>query len=180
MYIMLNSPEHLKDMLKRLDSCMSKNFWPISLIPSLPWRCANSVDLHPLILHTISRSTRHAGIKKPATVTGSSRRFLAQWVLPWSAAFSDWCSAALTTAINALIPGSTSGDNMRIVDLAFLPNLVKNRRITERDFNQRAQHPFGHFHFTRHNSPASRSLWYWQYTGKSDGQSSNRGKTVAS
>lgn len=28
MYIMLNSPEHLKDMLKRLDSCMSKNFWP--------------------------------------------------------------------------------------------------------------------------------------------------------
>ncbi len=39
---------------------------------------------------------------------------------------------------------------MRIVDLAFLPNLVKNRRITERDFNQRAQHPFGHFHFTRH------------------------------
>lgn len=30
MYIMLNSPEHLKDMLKRLDSCMSKNFWPIS------------------------------------------------------------------------------------------------------------------------------------------------------
>ncbi|EEB2098885.1 hypothetical protein SLH75_001274 [Salmonella enterica] len=44
---------------------------------------------------------------------------------------------------------------MRIVDLAFLPNLVKNRRITERDFNQRAQHPFGHFHFTRHNSPAS-------------------------
>ncbi|QSG18807.1 hypothetical protein IRY60_08060 [Salmonella enterica subsp. enterica serovar Typhimurium] len=47
---------------------------------------------------------------------------------------------------------------MRIVDLAFLPNLVKNRRITERDFNQRAQHPFGHFHFTRHNSPASVSL----------------------
>ncbi|MEY5217358.1 hypothetical protein WI647_11985, partial [Salmonella enterica subsp. enterica serovar Corvallis] len=37
MYIMLNSPEHLKDMLKRLDSCMSKNFWPISLIPSLPF-----------------------------------------------------------------------------------------------------------------------------------------------
>lgn len=36
MYIMLNSPEHLKNMLKRLDSCMSKNFWPISLIPSLP------------------------------------------------------------------------------------------------------------------------------------------------
>ncbi len=36
MYIMLNAPEHLKDMLKRLDSCMSKNFWPISLIPSLP------------------------------------------------------------------------------------------------------------------------------------------------
>ncbi len=36
MYIMLNEPEHLKDMLRRLDSCMSKNFWPISLIPSLP------------------------------------------------------------------------------------------------------------------------------------------------
>ncbi|HGJ3235355.1 TPA: hypothetical protein ACJW4O_004567 [Salmonella enterica subsp. enterica serovar Grumpensis] len=34
--IMLNAPEHLKDMLRRLDSCMSKNFWPISLIPSLP------------------------------------------------------------------------------------------------------------------------------------------------
>lgn len=32
----LNAPEHLKDMLRRLDSCMSKNFWPISLIPSLP------------------------------------------------------------------------------------------------------------------------------------------------
>ncbi|WP_262504522.1 hypothetical protein [Salmonella sp. S041_48945] len=40
---------------------------------------------------------------------------------------------------------------MRIVDLAFLPNLVKNRRIRERDFNQRAQHPFGDFHFTRQN-----------------------------
>ncbi|ENZ3205091.1 hypothetical protein ACGGYY_002445, partial [Salmonella enterica] len=37
MYIMLNAPEHLKDMLRRLDSCMSKNFWPISLIPSLPF-----------------------------------------------------------------------------------------------------------------------------------------------
>lgn len=36
MYIMLNTPEQLKDMLSRLDSCMSKNFWPISLIPSLP------------------------------------------------------------------------------------------------------------------------------------------------
>ncbi|EOE1960705.1 DUF1493 family protein [Salmonella enterica subsp. enterica serovar Infantis] len=36
MYIMLNVPGHLKDMLRRLDSCMSKNFWPISLIPSLP------------------------------------------------------------------------------------------------------------------------------------------------
>lgn len=36
MYIMLNAPEQLKDMLRRLDSCMSKNFWPISLIPSLP------------------------------------------------------------------------------------------------------------------------------------------------
>lgn len=43
----------------------------------------------PAILHTITRSTRRAGIKKPAIVTGSSRRFLAQWVLPWSAAFSD-------------------------------------------------------------------------------------------
>lgn len=29
MYIMLNAPEQLKDMLRRLDSCMSKNFWPI-------------------------------------------------------------------------------------------------------------------------------------------------------
>lgn len=38
MYIMLNAPEQLKDMLRRLDSCMSKNFWPISLIPSLPLR----------------------------------------------------------------------------------------------------------------------------------------------
>lgn len=36
MYIMLNVPKQLKDMLRRLDSCMSKNFWPISLIPSLP------------------------------------------------------------------------------------------------------------------------------------------------
>lgn len=36
MYIMLNAPEQLKDMLRRLDSCMPKNFWPISLIPSLP------------------------------------------------------------------------------------------------------------------------------------------------
>ncbi|MBH0536949.1 DUF1493 family protein [Salmonella enterica] len=26
----------IKDMLRRLDSCMPKNFWPISLIPSLP------------------------------------------------------------------------------------------------------------------------------------------------
>lgn len=36
MYIMLNAQEQLKDMLRRLDSCMPKNFWPISLIPSLP------------------------------------------------------------------------------------------------------------------------------------------------
>ncbi|EFU3150489.1 hypothetical protein K1153_003479 [Salmonella enterica] len=53
--------------------------------------------------------------------------------------------------MNALTHGSTSGDNMRIVDLAFLPNLVKNRRITARDFNQRAQHFFGDFDFTRQN-----------------------------
>lgn len=45
MYIMLNEPEQLKDMLRRLDSCMSKNFWPISLIPSLPCRDAARILL---------------------------------------------------------------------------------------------------------------------------------------
>lgn len=43
MYIMLNEPEHLKDMLRRLDSCMPKNFWPISLIPSLPCHDAERI-----------------------------------------------------------------------------------------------------------------------------------------
>ncbi|HAE5366509.1 TPA_asm: hypothetical protein G4J96_000697 [Salmonella enterica subsp. enterica serovar Java] len=34
--ILAGEMEVAKGMLKRLDSCMSKNFWPISLIPSLP------------------------------------------------------------------------------------------------------------------------------------------------
>ncbi len=71
MYIMLNVPGHLKDMLRRLDSCMSKNFWPISLIPS----CRDAARIllictrypaHDFTQHT---PRRH---KKPVIVFGSS------------------------------------------------------------------------------------------------------------